>query len=123
MRKSIAGATVHLQGSFHGTEIFIGCEYSVRKPTKKQPNQQVLRQLELHAGEYCTAVTVWHEMHYGLERLPDSPRKLNLLAYLAFLDQSGFARVALREARRTMVGARTGQAFQARYYDTSFCRW
>lgn len=59
------------------------------EPTKKQPNPHVLRQLEMHAGEYCTAVTVWHKMHYGLERLPDSPRKLSLMAYLAFLDQSG----------------------------------
>lgn len=49
----------------------------------------MLQQLETHAGEYCTAVTVWHEMHYGMGRLVDSQRKASLFAYLQTLECSG----------------------------------
>ncbi len=61
------------------------------EPTKKQPHPHVLRQLEAHAGEYCTAVTVWHELNYGLERLVDSQRKAGLAAYLQTLERSGLS--------------------------------
>ncbi len=59
------------------------------EPTKKQPNQQVLHKLGIHAGKYCTAVTVWHEMHYGLARLVESQRKTALCAYMQRLEDSG----------------------------------
>ncbi len=61
------------------------------EPTKKKPNLNVLQKLEIHAGEYCTAVTVWHEMHYGMERLVDSQRKASFFAYLQTLERSGLS--------------------------------
>ncbi|HRJ51563.1 MAG TPA: type II toxin-antitoxin system VapC family toxin [Candidatus Thiothrix moscowensis] len=59
------------------------------EPTKKQPNPNVLHKLDTHAGEYCTTVTVWHELNYGLARLADSQRKDGLAAYLQALECSG----------------------------------
>lgn len=59
------------------------------EPAKSQPDGNVLRKLGVHAGQYCTAVTVWHEMHYGVERMADSRRRDSLLAYLESLEQGG----------------------------------
>lgn len=59
------------------------------EPTKKQPNPQVLSKLERYAGQYGTAVTVWHELHYGVERLSDVQRKASLRAYLDALEREG----------------------------------
>ncbi|MDD5395532.1 MAG: type II toxin-antitoxin system VapC family toxin [Thiothrix sp.] len=59
------------------------------EPTKKQPDGNVLHKLDVYAGQYCTAVTVWHEMHYGVERMADSKRRDSLLAYIESLGQSG----------------------------------
>lgn len=58
------------------------------EPTKKQPNPYVIERLAAHAGECATAVTVWHELHYGVMRLPPTPRKQALLAYLEALGRS-----------------------------------
>ena len=59
--------------------------------TKSKPNQQVLAKLRDHNGCYATAVTVWHELHFGCERLPDSKLKRQLASYLAMLLQEGLA--------------------------------
>lgn len=59
------------------------------EPTKPHPNPHVIRRLQQHNGQYCTAVTVWHELHYGVQRLTDSKRKTSLFAYLNALEQSG----------------------------------
>jgi len=57
--------------------------------TKKQPNQRVLDNLRKYNGSYATAVTVWHELNFGCERLPDSKLKQRLESYLAMLLQQG----------------------------------
>lgn len=59
------------------------------EPVKPQPNAKVMRNLELYAGQYATSSTVWHELQYGVERLPDSKRKESLKAYLVTLENSG----------------------------------
>jgi tRNA(fMet)-specific endonuclease VapC len=56
---------------------------------KSQPSEQVLNKLNQFSGQYCTAVTVWHELHYGVERMADSKRKESLNAYLKSLEQGG----------------------------------
>ncbi|MDD4930273.1 MAG: type II toxin-antitoxin system VapC family toxin [Gallionella sp.] len=56
---------------------------------KAQPNQHVLHKLDQYSGQYCTAVTVWHELHYGVERMADSKRKESLFTYLRSLEQGG----------------------------------
>lgn len=57
--------------------------------TKTEPNQHVMHKLNLYSEQYCTAVMVWHELHYGVERMADSKRKENLFAYLKSLEQGG----------------------------------
>ncbi|TXH68436.1 MAG: type II toxin-antitoxin system VapC family toxin [Thiothrix sp.] len=59
------------------------------EPTKPQPDAHVMRNLELYAGQYATSATVWHELNYGVERMPDSKRKEYLQAYLAALENNG----------------------------------
>lgn len=59
------------------------------EPTKTQPDLNVLEKLEQYNGQYCTAVTVWHELHYGVARMEDSRRKEGLLAYLKSLELGG----------------------------------
>jgi tRNA(fMet)-specific endonuclease VapC len=59
------------------------------EPTKPQPNPHVLRRLQQYNGQFCTAVTVWHELHYGVQRMVDSKRKTSLFAYLNALEQGG----------------------------------
>jgi tRNA(fMet)-specific endonuclease VapC len=53
--------------------------------TKPQPNVQVLAKLKACNGQYATAVTVWHELHFGCERLPESKLKQRLQSYLVML--------------------------------------
>jgi tRNA(fMet)-specific endonuclease VapC len=55
--------------------------------TKPEPNAQVLEKLKAYNGHYATAVTVWHELHFGCERLPESKLKQRLQSYLAMLLQ------------------------------------
>jgi tRNA(fMet)-specific endonuclease VapC len=59
------------------------------EPTKPQPNVQVLAKLREYNGCYTTAVTVWHELHFGCERLPESKLKQRLQSYLAMLLEKG----------------------------------
>ena len=59
------------------------------EPAKSQPNQHVLHKLNQYSGQYCTAVTVWHELHYGVERMRDSKRKESLFAYIKALEHGG----------------------------------
>lgn len=59
------------------------------EPARPQPDANVLQKMAQYAGEYCTSVTVWHELHYGVERLPESAKKTKLAAYLRSLEQGG----------------------------------
>jgi tRNA(fMet)-specific endonuclease VapC len=56
---------------------------------KKEPNLNVLARLEASTGQFCTCVTVWHEMQFGVELLIDSKRKASLSAYLDSLERGG----------------------------------
>jgi tRNA(fMet)-specific endonuclease VapC len=59
------------------------------EPVKKIPDQNVLKALDKYAGEYCTCVTVWHELVYGIELLDRSKKKDLLSAYLESLVRGG----------------------------------
>jgi tRNA(fMet)-specific endonuclease VapC len=59
------------------------------EPTKAQPNVQVLAKLQKHNGGYATSATVWHELHFCCERLPESKLKQRLQSYLAMLLERG----------------------------------
>ena len=59
------------------------------EPARLKPDDNVLRQLADHDGEYATAAIVWHELVYGCELLAVSKRKKQLQSYLAMLLANG----------------------------------
>ena len=56
---------------------------------KPRPAPSVLAKLEQYSGQYCTSVTVWHELHYGVQRMVESKRRQQLQDYLDTLDNAG----------------------------------
>lgn len=56
---------------------------------KPRPNLKVIKHLEEYAGRYVTSSTVWHELLFGVQRMPDSKRKEQLSAYLDGLTLGG----------------------------------
>lgn len=53
------------------------------EPVRPQPNQRVVGLLGRHASEIVTAAPVWHELLYGVNRLPPSRRRTLLENYLS----------------------------------------
>lgn len=79
------------------------------EPAKPQPNANVMRNLELYAGQYATSSTVWHELNYGVERMPDSKRKEQLRAYLATLESSGLPVLPYDKVAAAWLAAERGR--------------
>ena len=54
----------------------------VSEPTKPKPRPGVLRKLLDHEDEIAIPVIVWHELRFGLARLPQSRRRAAIASYL-----------------------------------------
>lgn len=54
----------------------------VSEPLTMKPRAGVLRKLRLHNGEIAIASVAWHELQYGLHRLPPSRRRTEVQTYL-----------------------------------------
>ncbi|MFY9826523.1 MAG: type II toxin-antitoxin system VapC family toxin [Thermoanaerobaculia bacterium] len=54
----------------------------VSEPPRPAPNPGVLRKLTQYEGMVGIAAVVWHEMLFGLERLPPSRRRRDIENYL-----------------------------------------
>jgi len=54
----------------------------VSEPLQAKPRAGVLRKLRLHNGEIAIPSIVWHELRFGLERLPRSRRRTAIEMYL-----------------------------------------
>ncbi len=52
------------------------------EPVRPYPRSQVVARIETHADEIVTAAPVWHELLYGVNRLPGSRRRTLLEHYL-----------------------------------------
>jgi tRNA(fMet)-specific endonuclease VapC len=52
------------------------------EPLRPQPNLIVMQQLIDRSEELATAAVVYHEMLFGLRRLPESKRRQAIAAYL-----------------------------------------
>ena len=77
------------------------------EPVKPKADIHVIQRLEKHAGMYVTASTVWHELLYGAERMPNSKRKDHLSSYLDSLEVSGLNVLAYdKEAAAWLAGQR-----------------
>jgi tRNA(fMet)-specific endonuclease VapC len=54
----------------------------VSEPVTKRPNPRVLERLREHGDECAIAAAVWHELRFGVLRLPQSRRRETLEQYL-----------------------------------------
>ncbi len=52
------------------------------EPSRRQPNPQVMARLRVHENEVATAAPVWHELSFGVARLPASRRRALIERYL-----------------------------------------
>lgn len=52
------------------------------EPLRPSPNEGVLRSLEQQRAFLATATPVWHELVFGLRRLPTSKKKESVRQYL-----------------------------------------
>ena len=50
--------------------------------TRQRPHPNVIAKLQQHEGEIAISTTVWHELLFGCERLPNSKRRSFLERYL-----------------------------------------
>jgi tRNA(fMet)-specific endonuclease VapC len=55
----------------------------VSEPLRLQPDEQILRQLQVHREECAIASLVWHELWFGCLQLPPSARRSKIEHYLA----------------------------------------
>ena len=52
------------------------------EPSRPKPDPATIGRLARHEGTLATASVVWHELNFGVERLPDSARKRALRLYI-----------------------------------------
>lgn len=55
---------------------------TISEPARPAPNRRVLERLEQHQLEIAIAAPVWHELLFGLRRLPPSSRRTRIEGYL-----------------------------------------
>lgn len=53
----------------------------VSEPSRPIPNALVLERLKEHEDRCCISSFTWHELLYGIERLPESVKKRRLFSY------------------------------------------
>ena len=54
----------------------------VSEPLRPKPSARVLRMLRRHETEVAISSVVWHELRFGVERLPESRRREVIERYL-----------------------------------------
>jgi len=54
----------------------------VSEPMRPEPREVVLRNLRRHDKEIAISSVVWHELRFGMERLPHSRRRAAIERYL-----------------------------------------
>lgn len=54
----------------------------VSEPSRPLPDAGILSQLERHESEIALAAPVWHELLFGVERLPASAKRTKIEKYL-----------------------------------------
>lgn len=82
---------------------------------KPRPSVAVLEFLLRHEGRMAMPAIVWHELHYGMERLPEGRRKDRLAAWLREVVTPHFPVLAYDgEAARRHAGFRASLERQGR---------
>lgn len=70
----------------------------VSSPISKTPDPGILRRLAHHGGQCAIAAPVWHELTFGLRRLPRGRRRTALHAYLQDVVRASFPILSYDEA-------------------------
>jgi tRNA(fMet)-specific endonuclease VapC len=52
------------------------------EPIKSRPNARALAAIAAHDGELATCAMVWHELRFGVARLPESAKRRAIEAFL-----------------------------------------
>jgi tRNA(fMet)-specific endonuclease VapC len=60
---------------------------TISDPSRLVPNLGILRRLRQHDGEVALAAPVWHELRFGLERLPPSKKRQKVEDFLRTLEE------------------------------------
>lgn len=77
----------------------------VSAPAAKIPNPQIVKRLDRFGHECAIAAPVWHELTFGLRRLPAGKRRDALEAYLREVVQASFPILPYDEAAASWHGA------------------
>ncbi len=76
----------------------------VSSPVSKKPDRGILRRLAQHGGQCAIAAPVWHELNFGLRRLPRGRRRTALDAYLQDVVRASFPILPYDEAAAAWHG-------------------
>jgi len=57
----------------------------ISEPPKAEPSAKLLRRLKAHEGEVAICAVTWHEIMFGIERMPGGRKKERLRAYFAIV--------------------------------------
>ncbi len=60
---------------------------TISDPSRPVPNLGILRRLRQYDGEVALAAPVWHELRFGLERLPPSKKRQKVEDFLRTLEE------------------------------------
>lgn len=55
---------------------------TISEPARPSPNPRLLKKLERNAEAIAIAAPVWHELLFGLQRLPPSAKRTRIEGYL-----------------------------------------
>jgi tRNA(fMet)-specific endonuclease VapC len=61
----------------------------IAEPTKLRSNASVLKALMQHSSEIAISAVSWHELWFGINRIPPSPKRQILETYLNNLTVNG----------------------------------
>jgi tRNA(fMet)-specific endonuclease VapC len=59
----------------------------ISEPARPQPHPGILQRLRQHDGEIALAASVWHELWFGCQRLPQSQKRTRIEDYLQTLQE------------------------------------
>ena len=69
----------------------------VSAPISSAPDRRIIRRLEQYGLQCAIAAPVWHELVYGLNRLPDGKRRSALEEYLQIVVHRSFPIISYDE--------------------------
>jgi tRNA(fMet)-specific endonuclease VapC len=76
----------------------------VSSPISKTPHPEILERLDRHQRECAIAAPVWHELTYGVRRLPRGNRRTALDAYIREVVHASFPILPYDEAAAAWHG-------------------